>query len=128
MELNEYKKDSYEFSKLTSDLVRQFAFAGIAIIWIFKVDKSDHLIPNQLFLPLLFLVIALVFDLLQYLIPTIIWTIFFRYHEKKNNGDTRVQIKASSRYSAPGWTCFTLKIICLIVSYVFIISFIIHKI
>ena len=46
MKFEEYKKDSYEFSKSTSDLVRQFAFAGIAIIWIFKYQKPiDHLIP-----------------------------------------------------------------------------------
>jgi hypothetical protein len=77
MKLEEYKKDSYEFSKSTSDLVRQFSFAGIAIIWIFKIDKPiDHLIPSPLFKPLLFLVFTLSLDLFQYLIPSIIWALF----------------------------------------------------
>ncbi|MBK9479124.1 MAG: hypothetical protein IPN99_09865, partial [Bacteroidetes bacterium] len=110
MKLEEYKNDSYEFSKQTSVLVRQFAFAGIAIIWIFKYDKpTEHLIPIELFKPLLYFVSTLVFDLLQYLIPTIIFTIFFRYHEKENKGKTGIDIKASGWLSAPGWVCFVLK-------------------
>ena len=129
MKLEEYKKDSYEFSKLTSDLVRQFAFAGIAIIWIFKFDKIEqHLIPPALIKPLLFFVATLAFDLFQYLVPTIIWTIFFRYYEKKNKGKTEVDIKASGWLSSPGWFCFILKIITLAIGYIYIVSFIISKI
>jgi len=129
MKLEEYKKDSYEFSKATSDLVRQFAFAGIAIIWIFKLDKPEkHLIPQELFRPLLFLVVTLAFDLLQYLFPTIIWSIFFRYHEKKNNGHVEKDVKASTWLSFPGWACFIIKILTLVIAYVFIIKYLISKI
>jgi predicted membrane protein len=129
MKLDEYKKDSYEFSKLTSDLVRQFAFAGIAIIWIFKFDKVEqHLIPQELIRPLLFFVATLAFDLFQYLIPTIIWTIFFRYYEKKNKGKTDVNIKASGWLSSPGWVCFILKTITLAIGYFYVVSFLISKI
>lgn len=129
MKLSEYKKDSYEFSKSTSDLVRQFAFAGIAIIWIFKFEKPDtHLIPNELFLPLLYLVITLTCDFLQYLLPTLILTIFFRYHENKNAGNTDVDIKASGWLSFPGWLFFIAKIVALSIAYSYIVGYLISKI
>jgi hypothetical protein len=128
MKLEEYKKDSYEFSKSTSELVRQFAYAGIGIIWIFKYEKPIvHLIPIELFKPLLLLIVTLAIDLLQYLIPTIVWTIFYKYHEKKGRqGD--YEIKASERYSIPGWLCFYSKIIALAIAYILITKFILNKI
>ena len=129
MKLKEYKEDSYAFSKSVSDLVKQFAFAGIALIWIFKLDKTDaHLIPKELLVPLLYMVITLAFTFLQYLLPSIIWTIFFRYHEKENNGDTTVDIKASGWLSVTGWAFYILKIISLVIGYIYIINFIIQKI
>ncbi len=128
MKLEEYKKDSYEFSSLASNLIRQFAFAGIAIIWIFKFDKpTDHLIPTELVVPLIYIVISLVFDLLQYLIPALIWSLFFIYHEKKNGGKTDVDVKASGWYSVPGWICFGAKTILLVIGYLKILSFLINK-
>ena len=76
MNISEYKKDSYEFSKSASELIRQFAFAGIAIIWIFKNDNiQDHVLPSEVIIPLLLFLIALASDLFQYLIPSIIWSI-----------------------------------------------------
>lgn len=129
MKLEEYKEDSYAFAKSASDVIRQLAFAGIAVIWIFKVDKrGEHLIPEELFTPLLFMVITLACDLLQYLISSIIWSRFFRYHEKRNNGNVKVDIKASSWYSAPGWAFYGLKCISLIIGYSYIIVFIVRKI
>lgn len=128
MKLEEYKKDSYEFSRSASDLVRQFTFAGIAIIWIFKYEKPiDHLIPIQLFRPLLFLIITLCLDFFQYLIPAIIWTLFYRYHEKKRTNPNS-DIKAPSGFSTPGWICFLGKIITLIISYAYITNYIVQKI
>ena len=114
MKLSKYKDDYYEFSGLTSKLVTQFSFAGIAIIWIFKVDQPiQHLIPNELIIPLLCFVITLSLSLLQYLVPTIIWAIFFHYFENKFNGNTEREINAPSWFSIPGWIFFILKIISL---------------
>lgn len=128
MKLEEYKKDSYEFSKSTSDLVRQFAFAGIAIIWIFKYQKPvDHLIPVELFKPLLFLIITLAFDLLQYFVPSIIWTFFYKYHERQGRKND-YELKANKWLSRPGWLLYYGKIIMLIISYAFITKFIFQKI
>lgn len=124
MKLEKYRDDSYEFSKQTSELIRQFAFAGIAIIWIFKIDKPGlHLIPQELIYPLLMLVIALIFDLCQYLIPTIIWTIYYRIMERRHHQNTEVDMKASGWWSVPGWICFSFKTLTLINGYYFIIKY-----
>jgi hypothetical protein len=128
MKLENYKKDSYEFSKQVSDLVRQFSFVGIAIIWIFKSNvPSDHLIPKELITPLIYLVICLVLDLLQYLISTFIWLIFFRYNEIKNHGKTDIDIKASGWLSIPSLFFFITKIVFLYLGYFKILSFLINK-
>ncbi|MEP7197888.1 MAG: hypothetical protein ABI851_15325 [Saprospiraceae bacterium] len=129
MKLEKFKEESYEFSKLTSDLVRQFTFAGIAIVWIFKFEKpQDHLIPTELIFPLLCFVLTLACDLLQYLFPTIIWTIFFRHYENKFKGNTEKEIKANPILTLPGWIFFIAKIIFLAIGFICVIKFLIIKI
>lgn len=51
-----------------SDLNRNLAFAGIAIVWIFKDLGNSQIIPQSLKLPFLLFIIALLFDFIQYLI------------------------------------------------------------
>lgn len=128
MQLKEYKKEAYELSGIASNLIRQFAFAAIAIIWIFKFDKPEqNLLPPELIRPLIFIVVTLVLDLLQYLIPAIIYTIFFLYHERKNKGKTDVEIKASFYYTIPNIVCFIFKIIGLGCGYFYILQFLMSK-
>lgn len=41
-----------EASDKSSEINRQLAFAGIAIIWVFKTDSGGRqIVPNELFLP-----------------------------------------------------------------------------
>ena len=128
MKLEEYKKDSYEFSKITSELIRKFAFAGIGLIWIFKYDTPNTtFLPDELLMPLVFLVITLTFDLFQYLLPSIIWTRFYKYYEKKGL-DEEEDIKANNLLSLPGWICYYGKILSLGISFSLILRFLIGKI
>jgi hypothetical protein len=129
MKLEKFKEESYEFSKQASDLVRQFAFAGIAIIWIFKIDKpTEHLIPQELFKPLLFFVVTLIFDIFQYLIPAIILSIFFWFHERKNQGNTQIDKKAPFLISLPGWLCFFGKVTSLFIGFYYITIYLFSKV
>ena len=49
MKLSEYKKTYEDFSGKASNVVRQLSFAGIAVIWIFKVQSNGSLkIPDTL--------------------------------------------------------------------------------
>lgn len=73
MKLSDYKKDYQEFSGKASDVARQLAFAGIVLIWIFRVEGPQaQRLPEQLLLPSALLVLALGADLLQYILSTII--------------------------------------------------------
>lgn len=122
MKLSEYKKDSYEFSKLTSERVKEYSFAGIAVIWIFKLtNSSEHLIPEQLYIPLFFLILTLGFDFFQVFVPSIIWSLFFFYHEQKNSDK---EIKAKRFYTYPGWIFYIFKIITLLIAYIFLLKYI----
>ncbi len=40
MKLSDYRETYYEFSGKLSDVSRQLSFAGIALIWLFKLDST----------------------------------------------------------------------------------------
>lgn len=126
MKLCEYKKDYQWFSGKTSDVVRQLAFAGIAIIWIFKQDgKPLPAIPRELLWPTIFLALSLAADLLQYVSATIIWGSFHCYHEKKNSGDR--DIKASTKLNWPTNILFYTKIFFVVFAYALMILYIFER-
>jgi len=77
----------YFYSGKTSDIIRQLALAGIAVIWLFKLgpDNAPKL-PSELISPLIFIVCCLLCDLAQYTLGTIIWGIYSRCTEKKLQG------------------------------------------
>lgn len=128
MKLEQYKKEAHEFQGLASGLVRQLALAGIALIWIFKIDKPiEHLLPNECYWPLLLFILALSFDFLQYFVPSIIWIIFFRHHEKKNNGNVEIELKANEIYSYPGYFFYILKVLLLFLGYILIVKYLLYK-
>lgn len=129
MNLNELKEESYSFTQLASDQVRNLAFAGIGIIWIFKNDNSQiGMIPEALLWPLVFLTITLALDLLQYLIPACIYSYLFYKKEKEMEGNPKTNFSLPFRNSIPGWICFYGKCLSLVLSYFFIVSFLFNKI
>jgi len=75
MKLDDYRETFYSYTGKASDISRQLAFAGIAIIWIFKKDLpgAGLTVPRELIVPGLLIVLALGFDLLQYCLGTVIW-------------------------------------------------------
>lgn len=88
MKLEDFKNDYYWYSGKASDIARHLAFAGIAIIWIFRVSTATHVsIPSCLLLPLLLFGLTLAADLLQYVTATFIWGVFHQYHEQKEPDD-----------------------------------------
>ena len=124
MKLSKFKEDSYWFSAKASDIARQLAFAGIAIIWIFKVTDRDILnIPDALVLPTILFSISLACDLLQYITGTIIWSIFHRCHEKKSETGTDPEITASPYLNYPNWILFALKIMLVFWAYIEILIY-----
>ena len=63
-----------EFREKAGDIARQVAFAGLATIWIFRLDSvATTLLPTELVRPAALLVLTLAFDLLEYVAGTLIW-------------------------------------------------------
>jgi len=124
--LSEYREDFYEFSGKTSDIARKLAFAGIALIWIFKNEaKPTHMIPRELILPSALLALTLAFDLLQYVAATCIWGVFQWYHERRIGDTTKdPELDAPSFLKWPQFVFFVLKICAVFLAYILITVFI----
>ena len=122
MLVSDYKKEYQKFSGKLSDNTRKLAFAGIAIVWIFKQGgNGTFILPDLLKLAILMFVITLSFDLLQYICQTIIWGIFHRHYEKKFKGD--YELTAPKYFNWPAIFFFWSKVIVLIAGYVFVLKF-----
>jgi hypothetical protein len=123
MKLKDARDNYYFYSGKTSDLVRQLALAGIAVIWIFKFDvQGIPKIPEALSLPLTLIVLGLSFDLLQYVLATTIWGIFQR--KKELSGiDEETAFLAPEQFNWPAITCFVLKTVSVMVAYGYLLAY-----
>lgn len=115
--LEDYKKTYQQSTAKASEITRQLALAGIAIIWLFKItDSNGHeTISNEFIYPLCFLIATLGLDLMQYVIKGLIWYIFYKYYEhriEKNN-----DIKAHEGLPIIIHLLYWTKIILLIMAY-----------
>jgi hypothetical protein len=88
--LSEVREKYEDESGKASDLVRQLAFAGIAVIWVFSgsslVAGRLH-VPSDLIWPGILLVSALTLDFLQYATGASIWGGYGRILEKHDVAD-----------------------------------------
>lgn len=136
MKLSQYKEDYYLFTGKLSDINRQAAFAGIALIWIFKEkDSEGFIVCSDLVWPAIFLIASLGTDMLQYIYQSIAWSVFYRKHEKENNKKEiedrkkieEIDVDASPRLNYLTWALFGVKIILVIIAYTLIILFLKSK-
>lgn len=128
MTLKEWREAAHKFTEKLSDFNRQLAFAGIAIIWIFKIQMASRfMLPNDLLLPLLFIIIALGLDLLHYLYCSIAWTCFHRRKEQKiKQGILQrdADIKAPKWISNIAYGLFFGKVVSNIIGFIFLFIYI----
>jgi|ERR1051326_1704543 hypothetical protein len=129
--LEDHLEDCYELSKRTSEISRQLAFAGIAVVWIFKnPDTEPTIIKDGLILPLFLWVICLGIDLLQHFFGSLASYIFF--HVKQYQFDKK-EIDGKD-IPAPYWMDFTataffiLKTIANVWAYIELGKFLLPKI
>lgn len=96
MKLKDYRETYYLHSGKASDIARQLGFAGIALIWAFKIQivEGNYYLPPDLFLAGILIVIGLALDLLQYVSATIIWGSYSRYQERR-------RVKPETKLDAP---------------------------
>ena len=62
------------FREKAGDIARQLAFAGIAVVWLFKIDSpSGFVFPVGLVRAISLFVLTLITDLAEYVIGALIW-------------------------------------------------------
>jgi len=123
MKLNEYKKEYQDYSSKASDASRQLSFAGIAIIWIFKVPAQGMAqISNGLLKPLGLFCASLAFDLFQYLLGYVIWYFYFKHLEGKRE-DPNTEFEHRKIFPIPIHLCMWAKILAVISGYYYLLKF-----
>jgi hypothetical protein len=123
MKLKDALENYYFHSGKTSDLVRQLALAGIAVIWLFKYEVTGvPKVPAQLLLPLGLIVCGLALDLLQYLVTTVIWGFIHRDKERKGLGED-ADFLVSPKVNWLALFCFWLKVASICAAYCLLLQY-----
>ena len=117
--MKDVQDDFYTFSGKASQLTRQLAFAGIAVVWIFNTTtiKNQIKLDYELIEILKQLIICLLFDFAHAFIPSLVYGIMnftHRVFKKKKEDD---EINYSMLWTMPEWILFTAKIILLLIAY-----------
>ena len=129
MKLSEIRTAYEELSGKLSDINRQLCFAGFGVIWIFnKSVEKGLLIPDELYLPSFFLILSLSIDLMQYVISTTSWYVYYLMKRRRGSNDSEVEVNEPERINTFPWALFFMKIISLCIGYFLIAEFLISKI
>src|SRR5262245_46686251 len=124
MKLSEYQRTYYEFSGKASDVARQLAFAGIAIVWLFKVDSANSIgIPENLILASVLIAGSLTCDLLHYVVGSMVWKGYYRHFERKGASQEEDLPDHSLWLERPIAAAFWVKIFLLLCGYILILVF-----
>ncbi len=127
MKLKDARENYYDFSRKTSDIVRQLGFAGIALIWIFKTESNGkQILPGDLIQAATFIITGLTFDLLHAVAGTAAWGIYHRYKETTGT-------KERAEFLAPRWinwgsiVFFWVKTLLMVIAYIYLLRFLINR-
>lgn len=131
MKLSDVRKAYYDYTAQTSALVRQLCYAGIAVIWLFKIESSESKIPQipeDLIVPLFCIVAALAFDFFQYAVASFIWGFYHRCKEKYPYKSKDKDFLAPRYFNWFGIFFFWSKVALVITAYVLLLCFLENKI
>jgi hypothetical protein len=132
-------------STKASDVARQLALAGLAVVWIFKTDQGGgaYAVPHALLWPSVLMMGTLACDLLQYGAAAALWGGYNRLKERqlfeetktaKTSGATNVPEAKDREFLAPTWlnwpglAFFWGKLVLVTVGYVLLLRFVISAI
>jgi hypothetical protein len=113
-------------SAKASDIARQLAFAGVAIVWLFSgATSTDQLrVTGRLLAAGLFLVIALALDLFHVVYRAAAWGIYGRVLERR--GGSR-DVDAPAWINWPSIGLFSGKLVALVIAYVLIGIYLVQR-
>ena len=126
MNLQDYRETYYEFSGIASEVARKLSFAGIALVWLFKIESTPiPKVPEALILPTGLLALSLTFDLLQYITASAIWGIFQWHQENKlENIADNPELSAPKILKFPQFIFFWTKLLLAMIAYMLIVKYI----
>jgi hypothetical protein len=107
-----------EHSIQASATMRQLAYAGIALCWLFKLEVAgDPALPREVILPLFLLALTLAADLLQSIAGIIVG--FFRLDatERRHLGPVRATVYGFLHRHPPTGLLFWTKCLALVAAY-----------
>jgi nicotinamide riboside transporter PnuC len=125
MKIQEFLAAYEESSAKASELTRNFAFAGIAVVWVLKTGQNAGgvIFSQELLLPLYCFVAALAADALQYVYKTLLWGGMNWYYWKKRE-DPEFDVKVSGWVNAPTHSLFWAKVVLVGVGFVRLLFYI----
>lgn len=125
MKLSDYQKTYYTYTEKASETCRSAAYAGVAIAWVFKLNDALKL-PPELIAPVCLFAAGLGFDLLQYVVGSVIWGAFHWHHESKLvNIQDDPELCHSRVYLHIINSLFVTKVILVMVGYGLLVAYIV---
>ena len=142
MKLKDTREEYYFYSGKVSDIVRQLGLAGIAIVWLFRIESSGKaFIPKPLIPAAFLLLTSLALDLSQYAAGAAIWNRFNRQKEieleeklTKALSESKVYDPEEEDFTAPDnvnyWTkrLFWSKLVLMLLAYAYLITYLVVRI
>lgn len=118
----------YDKTGQTSSINRQISYAGIAVLWILASNDASQILSNpSLLYPALGFVAALGFDFLQYFSASVVWQIYCKYLERKDEkgafygtAETAENYRHPKHINLISEICFLAKCISLLAGYGFL--------
>jgi hypothetical protein len=123
-----YVRERYTYyTGKASEIVRQLAFAGIAVIWVFRTQSGDLVrVPQQLLPPAASLIVALVFDFLQYIAGSLAWGVYQKVKESQQTTED-AEFLAPRPINWPALFFFWAKVIAIAVAYALLFCFLVRQ-
>ena len=129
MKLKEAWDNYADHTRRVGELVRQLSFAGIAVIWLFRIeDDGSTRIADDLRLPTLLLVLSLALDFLQAAIGSAVWGVFGRKKELEFGEDYAGDFKRPRQINWPALTLFWAKTAGIVLAYALLLEAIAKRI
>jgi hypothetical protein len=128
MTIDDLWSDVRELTGKLSDVARQAAYAGLAVIWIFKTgDAAKYHLDRSLGWAGALLVLALAFDLAQYVGNIVLRWRNARREEKSRGVDYKGKdITLPKRLNRIPYALFALKVALVAAGYVLLVSYLLQ--
>lgn len=105
------------------------AFAGIALIWIFKTEGAHGIsLPSELLWPAMLFIVGLGFDLLHYLVASATWGTYHRVMERKYGPGYASDLHAPAYLNWPSLLFYWGKLVAVIWGYALLLAYVVKAI